>query len=67
MLPYSTQPKTEILYQLFSGDTYKTTKSYVLPNSKFVADPLYQNPKPVFVAEYKPEEKPFILSGPEYN
>lgn len=67
MLPYSAQPKTEILYQLFSGDTYRATKSYVLPNSKFEIDPLYQAPKLTFVSDYKPEDKPFILSGPEYN
>lgn len=67
MIPYSEQPKVEILYKLFSNKQYKQDKSHVLPNSNFALDPLLQAPKQEFVCDYIVEKQPFILSGPEYN
>jgi hypothetical protein len=67
MTPYKDQPKVDMLYSLFSHQQYKATQSYVLPSGKFEIDPLFQSTKQEFVVQYVQEEKPFILSGPEYN
>lgn len=67
MQPYSEQPTTEVLYRLFSHETYKISKSYVLRSGQFKLDLLYQQPKTEFVADAVPKKEPFILYGPEYN
>jgi hypothetical protein len=67
MIPYSEQPKVDILYKLFSNQVYKPTSSYVLPSSSYESNILLTNPKPQFVEEFVKEDKPFILSGPEFN
>jgi hypothetical protein len=67
MIPYSAQPKVDTLYKAFSNVPYEATKSHVLTNSEFKLDPLFQQVKQTFVVKYIQDEKPFILSGPEFN
>jgi hypothetical protein len=66
MLPYSEQPKVEILYAKFSKDAYNPRLSWVLP-SEFKLDPLFQSTSKQFVEDVKPAQEPFILAGPEFN
>lgn len=65
-IPYSEQPKVEMLYTKFSKESYCPKLSWVLP-SEFVLDPLYQSQRLQFVEDAKPAKEPFILAGPEYN
>ena len=65
-IPYSEQPKVEMLYTKFSKEPYCPKLSWVLP-AEFKLDPLYQAPQKFFSEDAKPAKEPFILAGPEYN
>jgi len=67
MLPYELRNTVQDLYTAFSHRPYDPKISSVLPNNQFVLDPLFQQKKQEFVAEYVSEDKPFILAGPEFN
>ena len=67
MIPFEHRQTVEIFYETFSKDPYDPKLSGVLPNLEFVLDPLFQQVKHEFVEEFIVEEKPFILSGPEFN
>jgi len=78
MIPFEHRQTVEIFYKLFSKDPYDPKLSWVLPND-FVLDPVLQvTPKTEsivkvhienkeFIPNYIVEEKPFILSGTEFN
>ena len=55
-----------MLYKVIGNEPYKEYGSYCLP-AEFVLDDLL--PKKSFVSEPMliPQEKPFILAGPEFN
>lgn len=75
---YEHRQTTQDLYRLFSNEPYDPKMSWVLSN-EFVLDPVLQvTPKtePLvkiqiehkeFIPDYIVEDKPFILSGPEFN
>jgi hypothetical protein len=67
MIPFEHRQTVEIFYKTFSKDPYDPKLSGVLPTSKFVLNPLFQYTKQQFIEEFIMEEKPFILSGPEFN
>ncbi len=55
-----------MLYKIAGTEPYKASSSYCLP-AEFVLDELLTKkpfvPDPMFI----PQEKPFILAGPEFN
>ena len=67
MIPFEHRQTVEIFYQTFSKDPYDPKLSGVLPTSEFSLDPTFQSVKLEFVEEFILEDKPFILSGPEFN
>jgi hypothetical protein len=55
-----------MLYKVAGTEPYKESGSYCLP-AEFVLDELLT--KKTFVSDptFTPQEKPFILAGPEFN
>jgi hypothetical protein len=66
MIPFEHRQTVEIFYETFSKDPYDPKLSSVLPN-EFAINLLFQYTKQQFIEEFIVEEKPFILSGPEFN
>ena len=78
MIPFEHRQTVQDLYRLFRHEPYNPKLSWVLPN-EFVLDPVLQvTPKtdPLvkiqiehkeFIPDYIVEDKPFILSGSEFN
>jgi hypothetical protein len=65
-VPYSEQPKVEMLYAKFSNQPYDPRISWVLP-VEFKLDPLLQASRQQFIEDEKPVKEPFVLAGPEFN